>query len=93
MKTYGGVVVQTHVFLTSALVGGEWSTSCPNHFTTEERARYPLDRRLGGPQSLSRRCGEVNILDPAWTRTPTPVVQHVASLYTDCATAALNMHK
>jgi hypothetical protein len=25
MKTYGGVEVHTHVFLTSALVGGEWS--------------------------------------------------------------------
>jgi hypothetical protein len=27
MKTYGGVDVQIHVFLTSALVGGEWSAS------------------------------------------------------------------
>jgi hypothetical protein len=25
-------------FLTTALVGGEWSASCPCHFTTEERA-------------------------------------------------------
>jgi hypothetical protein len=25
MKTYGGVDVQTHVFLTSALVGDDWS--------------------------------------------------------------------
>jgi hypothetical protein len=24
MEAYGGVDVQTHVFLTSALVGGEW---------------------------------------------------------------------
>jgi hypothetical protein len=29
MKTYGGVDVQTHVFFTSALVGGEWSASRP----------------------------------------------------------------
>jgi hypothetical protein len=27
MKTYGGVDVQIHIFLTSALVGGEWSAS------------------------------------------------------------------
>jgi hypothetical protein len=27
MKAYGGVDVQIHVFLTSALVGGEWSAS------------------------------------------------------------------
>jgi hypothetical protein len=33
---------------------------------------YPLDRRLGGPQSQSRRFGEVKILDPAGTRTPIP---------------------
>jgi hypothetical protein len=27
MKTYRGVDIYIHVFLTSALVGGEWSTS------------------------------------------------------------------
>jgi hypothetical protein len=32
--------------------------------------RYPLDRRLGGPQSRSGRRGEEKILDP--TRIPTP---------------------
>jgi len=25
MKTYGGVIVEFHAFLTSALDGGEWS--------------------------------------------------------------------
>jgi hypothetical protein len=30
MKAYGGVDVWIHIFLTSALVGGEWSTSRPN---------------------------------------------------------------
>jgi hypothetical protein len=34
MKTYGGVDVQTHVFLSLALVGGEWSASHPGRFTT-----------------------------------------------------------
>jgi hypothetical protein len=38
MKAYGRVDVQIHIFLTLALVGGEWSTSCPGHFTTGERA-------------------------------------------------------
>jgi hypothetical protein len=37
MKTYGGVDVQIHVFLTLALVGGEWSASRPGRFTPEER--------------------------------------------------------
>jgi hypothetical protein len=30
--------VQIHIFLTSALVGGEWSASFPGRFTFEERA-------------------------------------------------------
>jgi hypothetical protein len=34
--------------------------------------RYPLDRRLDGPQSRSGRRGEEKILDPTGTRTPTP---------------------
>jgi hypothetical protein len=32
-----------------ALYGGEWSASRPGRFTP----RYPLDRRLGGPQDRS----------------------------------------
>jgi hypothetical protein len=38
MKVYGGVVVQMHIFLTSALAGGEWSASRPGRFTPGERA-------------------------------------------------------
>jgi hypothetical protein len=38
MKTYGGADVQIHVFLTSALDGGEWSASRPGRFTPGERA-------------------------------------------------------
>jgi hypothetical protein len=33
MKAYGGLDVYIHVFLTSALVGGELSTSGPGRFT------------------------------------------------------------
>jgi hypothetical protein len=32
--------------------------------------QYPLDRRLGGPQSRSGRFGEGKILYPTETRTP-----------------------
>jgi hypothetical protein len=54
---------------------------------------YPLDRRLGGPQSLSGRYGEVKILDPTGIQTPTPrSVQHVASRYMDWATGALKIY-
>jgi hypothetical protein len=38
MKAYWRVDVQIHIFLTSTLVGGEWSDSCPGHFTLRERA-------------------------------------------------------
>jgi hypothetical protein len=38
MKTYGGVDVWIHVFLTSALVRGAWSASRPDRFTPGEGA-------------------------------------------------------
>jgi hypothetical protein len=47
MTTYGEVDVYNHVFLISALVGGEWPLY----------PRYPLDRRLGGPHSRSGPSG------------------------------------
>jgi hypothetical protein len=38
IKTYGGVDVWLHSFLTSALDGGEWSASLPGRFTLRKRA-------------------------------------------------------
>jgi hypothetical protein len=46
MKTYVGVDIYTHVFLTSALVGGEWSASRPNRLTPGERT--PGTHWIGG---------------------------------------------
>jgi hypothetical protein len=37
MKAYGGMDVQIHIFLTSALVGCEWSASRPGRFTPDNR--------------------------------------------------------
>jgi hypothetical protein len=54
MKTYGGVNIQIRVFLTSALVGGEWSVSRPGSFTLGARVLGGP----GGPQSQSGRRGE-----------------------------------
>jgi hypothetical protein len=52
MEAYGGVYVYIHIFFTSALAGGEWSTSCPGRFTSRGKSPlYLLYRRLGGPQS------------------------------------------
>jgi hypothetical protein len=53
---YEEVDVQIHVFLTSALVGGEWSASRPDRFTPRKRApRHRFYRGLRGPVSLSGR--------------------------------------
>jgi hypothetical protein len=38
MKAYEGMDVLIHIFLTSALAGGEWSASHPCRFTPGERA-------------------------------------------------------
>jgi hypothetical protein len=55
------MAVLLNEFLTSALNAG---ASRPSRFTSgETAARYPLDRRLGGPQSQSGpREEEANIL-------------------------------
>jgi hypothetical protein len=55
MKVYGGVDILIHVFLTSELIGGEWSASRPCPFTPGKSTWNPLDRRLGEPQSQSVR--------------------------------------
>jgi hypothetical protein len=60
-------------FLTPALDGSEWSTSRFGPFTPGgNRLRYPLYRRLGGPQSLSGRCGVQNNLLPLPGIEPKP---------------------
>jgi hypothetical protein len=46
MKAYGGGDVEIHIFLNSALVWGQWSTSRPGRFTPRERA--PGTHSIGG---------------------------------------------
>jgi hypothetical protein len=69
MKEYGGTDVHIQVSLTSALVGGEWSTSRPGRITPGRKIpRYPLDKRLGGPQNRTGRRGEekINYINHKW---------------------------
>jgi hypothetical protein len=74
------VDIQIQIFLTSALVEGEWSASRPSRFTPgESNPRFPFDK-LGGPQSWTEQHGPYrdSNFDPL-------VVQPVASRCTDCA--------
>jgi hypothetical protein len=87
MKTYGGVDVQTHNFLTSALIEGEWSASRHGRFTALGKSlRYLLDRRLGGPQ---RQCGRRGEEKNSWnyrdSNSDPSVVQPITRRYTDYA--------
>jgi hypothetical protein len=82
MKAYGGVDVYSHIFLTSALAGGEWSASRPGCFTPKERA--PGTHRIGG--WVDPRA-ELDNMEKRKFRPPS-VVQPVASHYTDYAIQA-----
>jgi hypothetical protein len=59
MKLYWGSTGIAPRILTSALRGDEWSVSRPGLFYLwGKNPRYPLDRRLGGPQRRSGRGSE-----------------------------------
>jgi hypothetical protein len=69
MNVYGGVDIQIHIFLTSALVRGEWSASRLCRFTLGERVSGT--RWIEGWVGLRAGLDDVeNILDPTRTRTP-----------------------
>ena len=72
---------------TSALDEGGWSTPRPCRFTPE-KTRYPLYRRLGGPQGRSGRVRKISPLPGFDPRT----VQPVDSRYTDWATQPTALH-
>jgi len=59
-----------HSFLTSALNGASGQLHASAALLPgRERPRYPLNSRLGGPQSRSGRFGEKNLSPPAGIRT------------------------
>jgi len=67
--------------MTAALEGSEWSAARPGRTLPPGKTRYPLYRRLGGPQG---RSGRAENLVPTGIRSRT--VQPVVSRYTDWAT-------
>jgi hypothetical protein len=56
-----GVEVWLYSSKISALEGGEWSAARPGRTLPPGKTRYPLNRRLGGPQG---RSGRAEILAP-----------------------------
>jgi hypothetical protein len=84
MKACGGVDVKIHIFLTSALAGGEWSASRPGRFTPRERAHSThwiggwVDSRAGLDDVEKRK-----VLLYRYSNSDPSVVQPVASRYTD----------
>jgi hypothetical protein len=80
MKKYE--VVEVTPFLTSALHEGEWSASCPGHFTNGEGT--PSSHWIGGwvgPRVSLDAVEKRKSLAPARDRTL--AVQPVAHCYTD----------
>ena len=65
--------------LTSALDRGGWSTPRPGRSKPGKETRYPLHRRLCGPQGRSGLLQKISPLPEFDLRT----VQPVASRYTD----------
>jgi hypothetical protein len=81
MKLYNRLQVYSHTFLTMALNGGEWSASCPGHFTITERD--PSTHGIGGcmgPSASLHAVEERKILSlpgfeplTSWASSPQPI--------------------
>jgi hypothetical protein len=93
MKTYWGMEVQLHAFLTSALDGSEWSASRPDRFTP--RKRVPGTHWTGGwvgPRAVLDAVMKKKILSPRRVSNPrTPIVQPAAQRYTTALTWLLSL--
>ena len=75
--------------MTTALEGGEGSASRPGRSLPPGKTRYPLYRRLGGPQG---RSGQVRKISPP-SGLDLRTVQPAASRYTDYATRPTRLFK
>jgi hypothetical protein len=75
--------------MTTALEGGEGSASRPGRSLPQAKTRYPLYRRLCGPQGWSGQVRKISLPPGFDPRT----VQPVASRYTDNATRPTQITK
>ena len=74
--------------MTAALEGGEWSAARSGRTLLPGKTRYPLYKRLGGPQG---RSGRAENLVPTGIRSRT--LQPVVCRYTDWATRPTDKYK
>jgi hypothetical protein len=89
MKAYRGVDVYVHIFLTSALAGGEWSASRPGRFISGERAVGT--HFVGGwvdPRAGLNDVEKIKFFTLPGLELDPSVVHPVASRYTDYAIPA-----
>jgi hypothetical protein len=89
MKAYGEVDVKIHIFLTSALDGGEWSASRPGSHIPGERA--PGTHWIGGwldPRAGLAMWRKENSRTYRYSNSHPSVVQPLASRYADYAIPA-----
>ena len=77
--TYRGSSIELYPFMTTAVEGDEGSASRPGRSLPPGKTRYPMYRRLGGPQG---RSGQVRKISPQLGFDPW-TVQSVASRYND----------
>jgi hypothetical protein len=82
MKTYKGVDVYIHIFLTSALIGGEWSDSRLGRFTPGKESLVPIVYEDGWiPEPVWKTWRSENSWPYRALNSDTSVVQPVASQY------------
>jgi hypothetical protein len=83
MKAYGGVDVETHIFLASALAGDEWSASRPGRFTSAEGAHgtHWIGGWMGSRASLDGVEKRKFLTLPGLELRPLGHLAHTQSLY------------
>jgi hypothetical protein len=80
MKTYGGVEVQLHALITWALDG---DLPVPAALLPGKDPRYPLHRRLDGPQSPYGRGGEEKNFCPCRELNPGRPARNLVTILTE----------
>jgi hypothetical protein len=78
--------VVIHIFLTSAVVGNEWSVSRLAHFTLEERDPIPTGQASGwAPEPVRKTLTGEKFFPYRESNSNPSAAQPITSHYTDCA--------